>query len=416
MPFERRLADEAADLLASLGYGHVAREVQVGAGRKAAARADLVAWGPDESGALSPLVLVEVKGTFGEPPPRGVLAQLAAYANVLGTPQNFVYDGSWHEADPSFVEFFRSEGPRPSRATARPSVSREAFAQLLRDVAGQRQGPADGQGSRDWGALLAASSEALELGTAFEPGSGAVWGSVDWVKAQGKDLVRQAATPEPVARAMAQLLRPSPDSVVLDPACGIGSILWAAADWARAEGVGLRYEGQDISPPLTDLASAIAHLSGEEFEIRCVDSLTAEADRVDYIACDPPMAARLASPYVMADGSPTTDADVAFIDRALSLLRPRGRAVLLVRRGVLGGGGAARRLREAVLGRARVTAVVGLPPGVLEPFTGLSPALLVLEDAAPTQTLMAELREDWSEQVSPSGGFLREYLRHLEAE
>ena len=217
--------------------------------------------------------------------------------------------------------------------------------------------------------------------------------------------MRQAATPEPVARAMAQLLRPSPDSVVLDPACGIGSILWAAADWARAEGVGLRYEGQDISPPLTDLASAIAHLSGEEFEIRCVDSLTAEADRVDYIACDPPMAARLASPYVMADGSPTTDADVAFIDRALSLLRPRGRAVLLVRRGVLGGGGAARRLREAVLGRARVTAVVGLPPGVLEPFTGLSPALLVLEDAAPTQTLMAELREDWSEQVSPGGGF-----------
>ena len=37
MPFERRLADEAADLLASLGYGHVAREVQVGAGRKASA-------------------------------------------------------------------------------------------------------------------------------------------------------------------------------------------------------------------------------------------------------------------------------------------------------------------------------------------------------------------------------------------
>ncbi len=416
MSSERRLADEAAELLASLGYRHVAREVRVGAGARAVARADLVAWGPDESGALSPLVLVEVKDASGDPPTRNALAQLAAYANVLGTAQNFVYDGSWHEADPSFVEFLRSEGPRPSRTTDRPSVSREAFAQLLRDVADQRRGPVDGPGSPDWGALLAASSDALELGTAFEAGSGAVWGSVDWVRAQDKHLLRQAATPEPVARAMAQLLRPSSDSVVLDPACGIGSILWAAADWAHAEGVGLRYEGQDISPALTNLASAIAHLSGEEFEIRCVDSLTAGADRVDYIACDPPMGARLASPYFMADGSPTTDADVAFIDRALSLLRPRGRAVLLVRRGILGGGGAARRLREALLGRARVTAIIGLPPGVLEPFTALSPALLVLEDAAPTQTLMAELREDWSEQVSPDGDFLREYLRHLEAE
>lgn len=414
MPAERQLADEAADLLASLGYRHVAREVQVGAGARAA-RADLVGWGPDESGALSPLVLVEVKGRFGEPPRRGALAQLAAYANVLGTAHNFVYDGSWHEADPSFVEFSRSIGPRPSRVTGRPSVSREAFAQLLRDVADQRQGPADRIGSRDWGALLAASSDALEVGTAFEPGSGAVWGSVDWVRAQDKDLLRHAATPEPVARAMAQLLRPSSDSVVLDPACGIGSILWAAADWAQAEGVRLRYEGQDISPALTDLASAIARLSGEEVEVRCVDSLTAEANRVDYIACDPPMGARLSSPYLMADGSPTTHADFAFVDRALSLLRPRGRAVLLVRRAVLGGGGAARRLREALLGRARVTAIIGLPPGVLEPFTGLSPALLVLEDATPTQALMAELREDWSEQLSPGGDFLREYLRHLEA-
>jgi hypothetical protein len=43
----------------------------------------------------------------------------------------------------------------------------------------------------------------------------------------------------------------------------------------------------------------------------------------------------------------------------------------------------------------------------------VAPVLIVIENTAPGETLVARLEEDWASQLSETGDFYRAYVSHL---
>ena len=112
----------------------------------------------------------------------------------------------------------------------------------------------------------------------------------------------------------------------------------------------------------------------------------------------PPFGIRLSEPVSLEFGR-ARDADVASIAWAAKALAPGGRAVLLTPRGWTFRSGASAQLRAWLAENYRVTGLIGLP--AVSRLTGM-PLLLLVLDALPTsQTVVADLSDDWKEQLAP---------------
>jgi SAM-dependent methyltransferase len=227
--------------------------------------------------------------------------------------------------------------------------------------------------------------------------------------------VRQiTTTPEPLAALMAEMAARSTGRVrtVLDPACGVGSLLLAAARTWRDEKQ-LRLMGQDVDPVLAAVAKAGLLLSevpavrrGDGVVVTAADTLRADAFpdvEADVVLCNPPSNdrdwgyAELATDPRWTFGQPPrTEPELAWVQHCVSALAPSGTAVLLLPPAVAARR-AGRRVRSALLRTGTLRAVVALPPGAAFPY-GLGLHLWLLgrsgEQQADTLTLVdaAEFR------------------------
>jgi type I restriction-modification system DNA methylase subunit len=191
-------------------------------------------------------------------------------------------------------------------------------------------------------------------------------------------------TPRPLARLMAALADVGPSQRVLDPACGQGTLLSVA----RQEAADLELYGQDLDPVGVALGTVRLGILGEKAKLAVGDSLRAPSFEVggpgfDRILCDPPLGAPLEGHTPVYFAGPFGDlglrrSESLFVALAASLLKPGGRAAILVPHGLLFRKGPEARLRDELLRRGYVEGVVDLPPGVLA-WTALSLSLLILE-------------------------------------
>ena len=231
--------------------------------------------------------------------------------------------------------------------------------------------------------------------------------------------VRQVSvTPAPLAGLMAGIAdafsRKSgvPDSV-LDPACGVGGLLLAAArQWAAADRTsGLVLAGTERDLALASLAATRLgivsaghggslrggrraagpglHIAG--VDVRVGDSLRADPHgefRADLVLCNPPFSERdwgheeLATDPRWTYGlPPRTEPELAWAEHALARLKPGGVAVLLLPPAVASRR-AGRRIRGALLRAGAVQGVIALPAGSAAPYS-VSLHLWVLQVPAP---------------------------------
>ncbi|MEU9528162.1 N-6 DNA methylase [Streptomyces sp. NPDC048210] len=180
-------------------------------------------------------------------------------------------------------------------------------------------------------------------------------------------------TPAQLADLVARLV-PGPYAQVLDPACGSGSLLSAAA----RRGATVLY-GQDSVPVQAQRSAVSLLLAAPEADItvRAGDSLRADAFggvTVDAVLCNPPYGDRdwghdeLAYDARWAYGvPPRAESELAWVQHALSHLVPGGHAVLLLPPATASRA-SGRRVRMELVRSGALRAVVALPPGAAAPF------------------------------------------------
>ncbi|WP_031509252.1 N-6 DNA methylase [Streptomyces megasporus] len=194
------------------------------------------------------------------------------------------------------------------------------------------------------------------------------------------------ATPPETAALMAAVAGPA--ARVLDPACGTGGLL-AAAEGPDGRARPREAHGWERDPALARLAALGLALRGNvAVHVRAGNALrdvdaAHDVTGVDVVLCHPPFGERdwgrdeLAYDPRWEYGLPArTESELAWVQHALSRLRPGGTAVLLMPPAAASRR-TGRRVRAALLRRGALRAVIALPAGAASPH-GLSPHLWVL--------------------------------------
>ena len=124
-----------------------------------------------------------------------------------------------------------------------------------------------------------------------------------------------------------------------------------------------------------------------------------------------PIGAKTSERIQLPSGHWTRDGDVIALTSLVSRLAPGGRVVFGTTPRFLFSN-ALTAYRVYLSETRRIVAVIELPPRSLD-GTSVAPALIVIENAEPGETLVARLEEDWTSQLSENGEFYRAYLSHL---
>lgn len=208
----------------------------------------------------------------------------------------------------------------------------------------------------------------------------------------------QFRTPRHIIRLMVEMMAPGPKDEICDPACGTAGFLVASAEYisrthheALLEPAQLRhfnesmFHGFDFDSTMLRIGSMNMLMHGvENPDIRYRDSLAesaaGEAERYSLILANPPFAGSLDYDTTAKDLQAvikTKKTELLFLALFLRLLKPGGRAAVIVPEGVLFGSTKAHKeLRKILVEDHKLDAVVKLPSGVFKPYAGVSTAIL----------------------------------------
>lgn len=209
----------------------------------------------------------------------------------------------------------------------------------------------------------------------------------------------QFRTPRHIIQLMVEMVEPTPDDVICDPAAGTCGFLVAAGEFLRKRHAALfrnekqrkhfhsrMFHGFDFDPTMLRIGAMNMTLHGvENPEIAYRDSLAQDhahdAGAYSLVLANPPFAGSLdyeATAKDLQQIVKTKKTELLFIALFLRLLRVGGRAAVIVPDGVLFGSSKAHKeLRRMLVEEHKLDAVVKLPSGVFRPYAGVSTAILL---------------------------------------
>ncbi|GAC49576.1 type I restriction-modification system subunit M [Gordonia aichiensis] len=208
----------------------------------------------------------------------------------------------------------------------------------------------------------------------------------------------QFRTPRHIIKLMVEMMAPEPGDTIVDPASGTCGFLVAATEYMREHhaadinsGTGAKhfhhdmFHGFDFDNTMLRIGSMNMLLHGvEQPDIRYRDSLaeanTGDAGAYSLVLANPPFAGSLDYENTAKDLQQivkTKKTELLFLALFLRLLKPGGRAAVVVPDGVLFGSSKAHKtLRKMLVDDHKLDAVVKLPSGVFKPYAGVSTAIL----------------------------------------
>jgi type I restriction enzyme M protein len=209
----------------------------------------------------------------------------------------------------------------------------------------------------------------------------------------------QFRTPRHIIALMVEMTAPTPKDVICDPACGTCGFLVQAGEYLRDNHPKLfhdkasrdhfneeMFHGFDFDGTMLRIGSMNMTLHGvEDPDIRYKDSLAQEhagdADRYSLVLANPPFAGSLDYETTAKDLLAivkTKKTELLFMALFLKLLKPGGRAAVIVPDGVLFGSSTAHReIRRMLVEDHRLDGIVKLPSGVFRPYAGVSTAIVL---------------------------------------
>jgi type I restriction enzyme M protein len=208
----------------------------------------------------------------------------------------------------------------------------------------------------------------------------------------------QFRTPRHIIALMVAMTAPTPKDDICDPACGTAGFLIAAGDYLRHEYPDVEvdvesrahfhnsmFHGFDFDSTMLRIGSMNMLLHGVEApDIRYRDSLSEGAGEEEgvysLILANPPFAGSLdyeSTAQNLLRVVKTKKTELLFVALFLRLLKPGGRAAVIVPDGVLFGSSRAHKeLRRVLVEDQKLDAIVKLPSGVFKPYAGVSTAIM----------------------------------------
>ena len=205
----------------------------------------------------------------------------------------------------------------------------------------------------------------------------------------------QYFTPRPLIDAMVAVTRPAPGETIADPSAGTAGFLLAAHDWVkdnhkltRTQLTHLRdealigYELVDATARLAAMNLLLHGIGTPEGESRIVvgDALRNPVPATaDVCLANPPFGTRSSVTYVTDDGdvnrqketiarddfwATTSNKQLNFLQHIVSMLKPGGRAAVVLPDNVLFEGGAGATIRQRLLDTCDLHTILRLPTGI----------------------------------------------------
>ncbi len=242
----------------------------------------------------------------------------------------------------------------------------------------------------------------------------------------------QFRTPRHIIKLMVDMVAPQPSDEICDPACGTAGFLVAAAEYVRdthphaLTDAAQRhhyhhsmFHGYDFDATMLRIGSMNMLMHGVEApDILYRDSLSevssGDTERYTLILANPPFAGSLdyeSTSKELQRVVKTKKTELLFLALFLKLLKPGGRAAVIVPDGVLFGSSKAHKdLRRILVEDQKLDAVVKLPSGVFKPYAGVSTAILFF-----TKTNSGGTDEVWFYDVQADGYSLDDKRNPVEA-
>ena len=211
-------------------------------------------------------------------------------------------------------------------------------------------------------------------------------------------------TPRAVTAFMADRIDPHPGEILLDPACGTGGFLTCAIRHMRERYVKKPADEQKMQqalracekkqlPHMLCVTNMLLHGIDDPSFVRHDNTLArpyisyGQADRVDIILTNPPFGGK------EEDGIEanfpkhfqTRETADLFLALFVRLLKPGGRAAVILPDGTLFGEGVKTRLKEHLMEECNLHTIVRLPNSVFKPYANIGTNLLFFEKGEPTK-------------------------------
>lgn len=242
----------------------------------------------------------------------------------------------------------------------------------------------------------------------------------------------QFRTPRHIIRMMVDMVQPTIEDVICDPACGTAGFLTVAGEYIRQhyekelfkDKVKKHFEdnmfmGMEFDPTMIRIGAMNLILHGiENPQLIDVDSLS-EANtnftkKATLVLANPPFKGSLDREAVDGKILSVVDSkktELLFLALILKGLKLGGRAAVIVPDGVLFGSSKAHmQIRKELIDRQKLQAVISMPSGVFKPYAGVSTAVLIF-----TKTDSGGTDNVWFYDIQAEGFSLDDKRQPIEA-
>lgn len=233
----------------------------------------------------------------------------------------------------------------------------------------------------------------------------------------------QFRTPRHIIKMMIQLIKPTIDDIICDPACGSSGFLMAASEFVLEsntsdekvfideEGIKHRRAGNLLMPDQwehfknsmffgNDFDTSMLRISAMNMilhgvsnpNIEYADSLSKDynyEERFSLVFANPPFTGSIDVKNINANLKSIVDTkktELLFLALFLRILKSNGRCAAIVPEGVLFNASSAhKKIRQLLIEDNCLQAIISMPSGVFKPYAGVSTAILVFQKGGVTE-------------------------------
>ena len=208
----------------------------------------------------------------------------------------------------------------------------------------------------------------------------------------------QFRTPRHIIKMMAELMKPKPEDIIVDPSMGTAGFLVGAEEYLREnhsdmfliQGLNEHFNndmfyGFDMDRTMLRIGAMNMMLHGvDNPNIEYKDSLSeanTDKDKYTLILANPPFKGSLDYEAVSAGllkTSKTKKTELLFLALFLRILKKGGRCASIVPDGVLFGSTKGHKdIRKEIVDNNKLEAIISMPSGVFKPYAGVSTAIMI---------------------------------------